>query len=203
MIAKTRPLRNPDGEISPKLSCLNDEEEWKKAGYIFIPDAPTSNVIKLIKNIYFGCDKENLYLRIELNKNSAKLAYDKIENQIAIYILNEYAENFSPVRFVNKNENICPIVKNAFSNELRFVFDDKTVSKIFATKSLNYGLWGRCPAKKSEIKYLKDIIELKISLEDLGFDLNCTKEFAFCILDTTNELINEVYPQDVLISLKV
>ena len=204
-VAKTRPLRNPDGEISPTLNCLAEgaDSEWKKAGFIFIPDAPTSNVIRLIKNIYFGYDKENFYLRIELNKNSTKIGYDKIENQIAIYILNEYAENFSPVRFVNKNENIYPIIRNNFSSEIRFVFNDKEVSKIFSNKALNYGLWGRSPAKNSKINYLNDIIELKISFEDLGFETGYTKEFAFCILDATDELINEVYPQDVLINLRV
>lgn len=203
MVAKTRPLRNPSSEISPKLNCNLEDTlgEWKNAGYIFIPDGPTSNTIRLVKNIYYGCDKEYFYLRIELNKNSSKISYDKIENQIAIYILNEYSQNFSPVRFVNKNDSIYPIIKNKFSNELRFVFSDKEVSRIFLNKAQSWGLWGRMSSKKSEIKF-KDVIELKISFEDLGFDMNRTKEFAFCVLDATDELINEVYPQDVLINLK-
>ena len=201
-VAKINSLRVPKEEISPELTCnLYIDENWRKAGSIFIPDAPTSNNARLIKDIYFGCDKNYLYLRIELNKNSPKIEHEKLENQIAIYILNEYATNLSPVRFVNKNDNIFPIIRNVFSNELRFIFNGKEVSKIFLNKALPYNLWERSSSKKSEIKYEEKILELKISFEDLNFDILKTKEFAFCVLDITNELINEIYPQDVLISL--
>ena len=48
------------------------------------------------------------------------------------------------------------------------------------------------------MKEYEDIIELKIPLKDLdAFDCN----LSFFIIDATNELINEVYPQDVLINL--
>jgi len=49
-------LRNPTKQISPRLICdTNDElKEWENAGFIFIPDRPTSNISSLIKNIYFG-----------------------------------------------------------------------------------------------------------------------------------------------------
>ena len=52
-------------------------------------------------------------------------------------------------------------------------------------------------AKNSKITY-NDTIELKISFDDISI---FSKDISFCIIDSTNELINEVYPQDVLISL--
>ena len=200
-VVTTKPLRNPTGEISPSLICdiQDKKKEWQNAGCIFIPDGPTSNVSRLVKNILFGFDDKNLYLRFELNKNAVKLAMDNIENQIVIYFINDSSEAYSPIRLANKNENIYPIVKNKFSHEARFVFNEKTVSRLFLNKALEFNLWCQTPSKKSKIAY-KDVIELKISFEDIGFDSGFQKSIAFCVMDATNELINEIYPQDVLIT---
>ena len=199
--ASIRALRNPIGQISPSLSCDIDDKnnEWVNAGCIFVPDGPTSNITRLIKNILFGFDKEYLYFRFELNKNSPKIKHQLIENQIVIYFSNEKSRYYSPIRFVNKDENFYPIIKKHFSNELRFVFDEKNISRIFLNKAISYGLWYQNTAKKSKIAY-KDVIELKIALEDLAFE---TKEFSFCVIDASNELINEVYPQDSMINIKI
>lgn len=197
--ATTRPLRNPICEISPSLSCYDSNKEWENAGLIFVPDGPTSNINRLIKNIYFGYDKKYIYYRFELNKNSIKMHYNQIEKQIAIYFTSDKSSCFSPVRFVSKNENaIYPIIKNQFSRELRFVFDNKNVSKLYLNKACPWGLWTSLQAKNSKIAY-NDVIELKVAYSDLNFENN---EFSFFIIDLSNELINEAYPQDALIDLK-
>ena len=129
-----KPLRNPKSEITPSLCCDIDDnlQEWENAGSIFIPDGPTSNISSLIKNIYFGYDKEYLYFRFILNRNSVKMAYENIQNQIAIYFANENERFLSPIRFVSKNDNsIYPILMNQFSREVRFVFDSNKISRLF------------------------------------------------------------------------
>lgn len=198
--ATTRPLRNPYGKIAPSLKCDFDDkdEEWENAGYIFIPDGPTANISRLIKNIRFGLDDENIYFRFELNKNSRKLSDSNVENQISIYFSDEKSEYFSPIRFVSKNENIYPITRNQFSNEVRFVINKTKLSRIFVNKSAPYGLWSQLSAKKSKANYKNGIIEIKISLSDMQI---LSKHFSLFILDATNELINEVYPQDMLMDL--
>jgi hypothetical protein len=198
----TRPLKYPSGFISPSLSCdiSDSKREWQDAGLIFIPDSPTSNVIRMIKNIYFGCDRENVYFRLELNKNSIKMSIDNLENQIAIYFAADNAQNYSPIRFVSKNENmIYPIIKNGFSHEIRFVIDNQKVSKIFFNKASQWGLWSQVISKDTKIVY-KDVVELKVPLKSLDIS---SGNLSFFIIDATNELINEVYPQDVLINLGV
>lgn len=194
-------LRNPTDKITPSLICdIKDEKkEWQNAGYIFIPDGPTSNISSLIKNINFGCDDENLYFRFILNKNSLKIANNNIQNQIAIYFQNPNARYFAPIRFVNKNENIPPILFNQFSRELRFVFDNRNISRMFLNNACANGLWSQIVSKKSQIAYKNNVIELKMPLNDLGI---FNKQFSFCIIDSTNELINEVYPQDTMISFE-
>lgn len=195
-----KPLRNPKSEISPKLNCDENDElkEWENAGSIFIPDGPTSNISSLIKNIYFGKDSEYIYFRFVLNRNSVKMAYENIQNQIAIYFANNNERFLSPIRFVSKNDNIIyPILMNQFSREVRFVFDSNRISRLFFNRSCPYGLWSQMLSKKSKIAY-KDVIELKIPFEDLGVEQG---NLSFFIIDSTNELINEVYPQDVLIDV--
>ncbi len=194
----TRPLRNPVAQISPSLNCDTSEDntEWDNAGTIFIPDGPTSNISSLLKNIYFGYDNEFIYFRFVLNKNSMKMHRANIQNQIAIYFSNIRERFYSPIRFVSKNDNFYPILMNQFSREVRFVFDSKRVSRIFFNKACPYGLWSQMLSKKSKIAY-NDVIDLKIPFEDLGVE---NLDFSFCIIDSTNELINEVYPQDVMIS---
>ncbi|MBQ7287045.1 MAG: hypothetical protein IJW73_04715 [Candidatus Gastranaerophilales bacterium] len=195
-----KPLRNPSDRICPKLTCdINDElREWENAGTIFIPDGPSSNISSLIKNIYFGNDEKYIYFRFELNRHSAKMMSEHIQNQIAIYFSSENERCLSPIRFVSKNDNaIYPILRNQFSREVRFVFDCNRISRIFFNKSCPYGLWSQMLSKNSKIAY-KDVIEMKIPFEDLGFS-ECN--FSFCIIDSTNELINEVYPHDVMITI--
>jgi len=199
-ISSVKTLRNPEGDISPSLSCdINDKkDEWAKAGIIFIPDGPTSNIGNLVKNIYFGKDENNAYFRFELNKNSIRMQIDNLENQIAIYFASKNSLYYSPVRFVNKNENlIYPIVKNNFSHEIRFSIDNKKITKVLFNKACQWGLWSQGVSKKSKIIY-KDVIELKIPFKDLNIEKD---ELSFFIIDATNDLINEVYPQDSLINL--
>ena len=195
----TRPLRNSVSEISPSLCCdINDEKkEWENAGSIYIPDGPTSNISSLLKNIYFGYDKEYLYFRFVLNRNSMKMSRQNIQNQIAIYFSNLKERYYSPIRFVSKNDNVYPILMNQFTREVRFVFDSNRISRIFFNRAHQYGLWVQMLSKDSKIAY-NDVIEMKIPFSDLGV---VDREISFCIIDSTNELINEVYPQDVMIDV--
>ena len=194
-----RPLRNPLGKINPDLSALNsDISQWQNAGYIFIPDNPTSNLIRLIKNIHFGYDDKNLYFRFELNKNSTRLEYKNLQNTIAIYFIDKNAQYYSPIRFINRNENIYPILKKHFSTEAKLNFKNNGISSIKINKAINYGLYCQSIPKNSTINY-KDTIEIKLSFKDLN--IKSKDDVLICIIDSTNGLINEVYPQDVLIEL--
>ncbi|MBR3605856.1 MAG: hypothetical protein IKL52_07495, partial [Candidatus Gastranaerophilales bacterium] len=156
-----------------------------------------SNISSLLKNIYYGYDKEYLYFRFVLNKNSMKMSRQHIQNQIVIYFSNIKDRYYSPIRFVSKNDNIYPILMNQFTREVRFVFDSNRISRIFFNKAHQYGLWTQILSKDSKIAY-NEVIEMKIPFSDLGA---IDREISFCIIDSTNELINEVYPQDVMIDV--
>ena len=145
----------PNGLITPSLKCdIEDKDnEWENAGYIFIPDAPTSDISKLIKNIHYGFDDNNLYFRFEINKASQRLESKNLRNRIAIYFINKNEQYFSPirkdhilirgtkgeientqVRYLNSDDKpVCSDIKTVMSGLLdgfyidKITFEDKTL----------------------------------------------------------------------------
>ena len=67
-------------------------------------------------------------------------------------------------------------------------------------KSTFGGLWISQLLKKVNHAY-KDTIEVAISFDDLG--VNPGETIEFCIIAATNGILNEVYPQDILLTLTI
>ena len=195
-----KPIRQAIGHISPVIDGKQDEmfDEWENAGYIFLPDSPTFSKIKAIKGIYYGCDSENLFFKFEVNRQSVSKSNHFLMNQIHIYIRSAFQNSLSPVRVVSRTNNIYPTLKNSFSHEVMFSFNKNDLFPPVLNTSMPGGLWKMVLMKHDEYAY-KDVIELKISYKDLGLEENTPVEF--CVASATNEVINEVYPQDVLLTL--
>lgn len=195
-----KPIRQAIGHISPVIDGKQDEmfDEWENAGYIFLPDSPTFSKIKAIKGIYYGCDSENLFFKFEVNRQSVSKSNHFLMNQIHIYIRSAFQNSLSPVRVVSRTNNIYPTLKNSFSHEVMFSFNKNDLFPPILNTSMPGGLWKMVLMKHDEYAY-KDVIELKISYKDLGLEENTPVEF--CVASATNEVINEVYPQDVLLTL--
>lgn len=195
-----KPIRQAIGHISPVIDGKQDEmfDEWENAGYIFLPDSPTFSKIKAIKGIYYGCDSENLFFKFEVNRQSVSKSNHFLMNQIHIYIRSAFQNSLSPVRVVSRTNNIYPTLKNSFSHEVMFSFNKNDLFPPVLSTSMPGGLWKMVLMKHDEYAY-KDVIELKISYKDLGLEENTPVEF--CVVSATNEVINEVYPQDVLLTL--
>ena len=78
------------------------------------------------------------------------------------------------------------------------IYASRNALIIYFSKSINWTLWNQIIPKNSKVVY-KDVIEIKIALEEFEISRG---NLSFFIIDATNEIINEVYPQDVLINLK-
>lgn len=195
-----KPIRQAVGHISPVIDGKQGEilDEWENAGYIFLPDSPTFSKMKAIKGIYYGCDGENLYFKFEVNQQTVSKSNHFLKNQIHIYLRNSVQNTFSPVRVISRNNDIYPTLKNIFSHEIMFSFNKNDLLPPILSVAMQGGLWKMVLMKHDEYAY-KDVIELKISYKDLGLEENTPVEF--CVVSATNEVINEVYPQDSLLSL--
>ena len=195
-----KPVREPRRAISPIIDGVVDEnvDNWADAGYIFLPDSPTFSADKTIKGIYYGNDDTNVYFKFELNKKNITNSKHFLRNQIFLYFRSENQNILSPVRTVSKTENIYPIIENQFTHEVSFSFNDTEMLPLALAKSTFGGLWISQLLKRVNYAY-RDTIEISISFEDLGIAPGESVEF--CILAATKGVLNEVYPQDVLLSL--
>ncbi len=196
-----KPVREPRKMISPVIDGVLDEnvDNWADAGYIFLPDSPTFSAGKTIKGIYFGNDETNVYFKFELNKKNITNSKYFLRNQIFLYFRNETQNILSPARTTIRTENIYPIIENQFTHEISFSFNDTEMLPLNIAKSTFGGLWASGLLKKASYAY-QDTIEIAVSFEDLG--VNIGESIEFCIIAATNTNLNEVYPQDVLLSLR-
>jgi len=195
-----KPVREPKRAISPIIDGVIDEsiDNWADAGYIFLPDSPTFSADKTIKGIYYGNDDTNVYFKFELNKKNITNSKHFLRNQIFLYFRSESQNILSPVRTVSKTENIYPIIENQFTHEVSFSFNNTEMLPLALAKSTFGGLWISQLLKRINYAY-RDTIEISISFEDLG--VNPGESVEFCILAATKGVLNEVYPQDILLTL--
>lgn len=195
-----KPIRQAINHISPIIDGKIDQmfDEWQNAGYIFLPDSPTFSKNKTIRGIYYGCDSENLYFKFEVNAQNVSKSNHFLKNQIHIYIRSQIQSTLSPVRAISRTNNIFPTVKNSFSHEIMFAFNKNDLLPPILSVAMPGGLWKMVLMKHDEYAYA-DVIELKISYKDLGLAQDTPVEF--CVVSASNEVINEVYPQDVLLTL--
>lgn len=195
-----KPLRQVSGYICPTIDGIERGvlDEWENSGYIFLPDSPTFSKWKSIKGIYYGCNSENLYFKFDVNHQTVSKSNHFIKNQIHIYLRTPSQSVLSPVRTASRTGNIYPTIKNSFSHEIMFAFNKKDLLPPVLNVAIPGGLWKMTLMKHDEYAY-KDVIEIKISYKDLGLDPNTPVEF--CVVSATGGIINEVYPQDVLLTL--
>ena len=79
-----------------------------------------------------------------------------------------------------------------------FAFNKNDILPPVLSFAISGGLWQMKLMKQDEYAY-RDVIELKISYKDLGLEENAPVEF--CVVSATGGIINEIYPQDVLLAL--
>ena len=198
-----KPSKVPKKLISPQIDGKNNLlDGWTDAGYIEIPSRPIMEDKKIINKIFFGFDKKNIYFRFDLN------TYIKDENdyfkdfyQIFIYFKNQSNKNknLSSIRTVNRSDTLFPIIKDKYSNEIKISFTGKkglAPQLSYATKD---NLWVYKLSNNIKFAY-NEIAELSISFDELGVKIG--EKVDFFILTSVNDITEEVFPQDVVLSIE-
>lgn len=199
----TKPSRYPQNSISPKVDGVLslDDEEWLNAGCIDMPDGPATQESKLFDKICYGSDENNFYLRLYIsNSIQGDYATNPILHQMYIYMRNcDRKQLQSPVRLINKTENISPIMREKFHNELRISMMNNRLYPMRLTKSIQGGLWAIRDTKDIKMVY-QNVIDVSIPFETLDIASGEKLEFFFA---NANFGIKDSYsPQDVLLTVK-
>jgi len=170
----------PEGLISPKIDGKEDISLWKNAGCIEIPDGPVLRESKLFEKIRFGNDSENLYFKFHLNK------YIKNNNlpikrtyQMYIYLRKSgRTQALSPIRLVNKSQNVSPIALEKFHNEIQISIRDNELRFLRLVKAIPGDMWVMGNSKVMEAAY-DEVLDLKIPFDALDIETDETLEFLF------------------------
>lgn len=199
----TKPSRYPKSQISPKIDGLDgaDDAEWLNAGCINMPDGPVLQENKLFDKICFGADENNFYLRLYLSnfyqENPQK---DNIMHQLYIYMRNcDRKQLQSPIRLINKTENIFPIMREKFHNELRISVLENKLYPAQLIKSMQGGLWVIQNAKDLKIAFQK-VIDVSVPFENLDIARGERVEFFFA--NANFGIKDSFIPQDVLLNVQ-
>lgn len=198
----SKPSRYPQNTISPKIDGLedSDDEEWLNAGCIDIPDGPILQGNKLFDKICYGSDEDNFYLRLYLSSSlQVNYSTNPILHQMYIYMRNSDRKQLqSPIRLINKTENVSPIMREKFHNELRISMMDNKLYPIRFTKAIQGGLWAMQDAEDVKMAYQK-VVDVSIPFNSLDIEAGEKLEFFFA---NANFGIKDAFsPHDILLNV--
>lgn len=178
--AFTKPSRYPRGEFTPSIDGNKDDDSWLNAGCIDIPDGPVLRDSKFFDRICYGYDKNNFYLRFYINKyilDNPELK--KRTYQIYIYMRNSNKKtSLSPIRLINKTENVLPLLREKFHNELQLSVVNNELKLLRLIKAVPGGIWALQSDKDLHYAHA-NTIDLCIPFEMLEVENNEILEFMF------------------------
>lgn len=195
--------RYPQKEMENfELSGNDPKEKWEYAGCIDIPASPTMQEKKFLNKIYFGYDKDNLYLRFDVNK----YVLDKEQgfkdfNQIYIYFKNNQniGMNSSSIRTVCKTQDVLPLLKETFNSEIKLTLFRNFHFNAQLSQAINDNLW--VLQLKNNVEHVfDDFLEVKIPFDDLR--VNSKEQVEFLIIQGPIGITDEFYPQNNFLYVK-
>jgi len=199
--AIAKPSRYPKGEFTPMVKGTElDEDLWLNAGCIDIPDGPVLKETKLFDRICFGYDKDNMYFRLYINQYNKELAAERhYVNQIYIYTRNQNKKhNLSPVRVIHKTDNLIPLAKEKFHNEIQISMHNGEINLTRLAKATAQNLWIISSSKNLTTIFDK-VVDISIPFDDLDINHGETVEFVFV---NANFGVKDFYvPNDMLLTI--
>ena len=197
-----KPLRNPRRQITPNINGLiKNNDEWMSAGCIDLPTGPVIKETKLVNRIYFGSDKDNLYIRFDTNSyfiNSTNCFKEYFSIYVYIKAYNASLNQTSSVRTTNKTETLHPVLVDKYTHEIKYALTPNRKFPFQFSKAVKSGLWEL--QWEHNIKYVqKEIFETSIPYKDL--EIEPGESFDFFFLTGCSGVTEEIYPKDVPLSL--
>lgn len=201
-----KPLRMPRANITPVINgVIMKQDHWKNAGCIEIPDGPILQKNKPFDKIYYGCDKDNLYLRFDMNKaykdDSFKMAIEAMNHfQTFIYLKNERLahKTSANIRTITKLETTYPTMMEKYTHEIGLLAIKGKMAPVVVSKASKNGLWGLKITNKVKMAFV-DILELAIPFDEL--EVMPGERLEFFIIHASLDIAHDFYPKDSLLSI--
>jgi hypothetical protein len=194
------PFKHPSKPITPRMDGLYESSnDWFYSGNISMLDGPVFRENKSVEKIHFGCDNNNVYFRLHVNKNSSENSYIDRINQFYIYTRNATnVGNRAYIRLISKTDNPYPILREKFEHELALTLVKDTLYPPRLTSCLHPNMWTLADPESISIVY-KDVIDITIPFDTLGVQSGETVEFFMA--NTDSGVKNTHIPQEILLTM--
>jgi len=195
------PFKRPSRGITPKMDGLHDSDnDWYNSGLISLLDGPVHRENKSIDKIFFGCDNNNMYFRLHVNKSAKNTNFLDRINQFYIYVRNAtHAGARAYIRLISKTDNPYPILREKFENELTLTLVKDNLYPPRLSKCLHQNMWTLANPEGVNIVY-KDVIDLSVPFDTIG--VNHGEKVEFFIANTDSGVKNTYIPQEILLSMQ-
>lgn len=195
----TKQSHMPKDFITPQVNGRSSIGVWENAGYIQTVQGPIYNVEKLFSKIYFGNDKDKIYIRFDINKHNIERLRDKsILSQIMLYF--QGFNNTSTISYVRmrQTQNYLPnVLRYAYSHEIEIPIMRGIVLPPVFSKSMENSLWE--VLINHDIKFANNqVIEMAIPFADLN--IKSGDKVNLTILTGKNGIIDEIITKDKPVS---
>lgn len=194
------PFKQPLRQITPKMDGLAESaNDWYNAGSISLLDGPVYRESKNVDKILYGCDSENIYLRLNVYKGNNENATISRISQLYMYMRNASTiNNRAFIRLISKTDSPYPILFEKFEQELTLTLIKDTLYPPRLATCRHPNMWTLANHEDITIVY-KDVIDLTIPFDVLG--INKGEKIEFFIANTESGVKNTYIPQEILLSL--
>jgi len=169
--------------------------------FLELSDGPVLQDSKIFDKIAYSCDSTNFYIKFYLNEylvNNPSKYFQTFQSYI--YMRNAHKkQTLSHIRLINKTENILPVCKEKFHNELQITVDNGALKFSRLTCAIANGLWVLQSSKDFAISHEKTI-DVTIPLDNL--DIAYGEELEFVIAQSKLGVLDSVTPNEVLLKVK-
>jgi len=202
-LTASKPSAYPLSLITPEINGKNitsKDDAWNNAGYIELPDGPVLRESKLFDKIRFGNDEDNFYLKFNMNKY-IKENSELLKRTYQMYVYFRAANNkqdLSPVRLINKTENVSPVSMEKFHNEFQIAIKNDTLQLIRLIRAIPGDMWVLEHTRSIDTAY-GETLDIKIPFSLLGIQKGVSLEFLFV---NANYGIKDFYiPDEMVLSV--
>ena len=194
------PFKHPQRNITPRMDGLyKSVDDWYNSGSISMLDGPVFRENKIVDKINFGCDKDNIYFRLHVNKGSGEISFIDRINQFYIYTRNaSRINNRGYIRLISKTDNPYPILLERFEHEITLTIVKDTLYPVRLSTVLHPNMW-TLDNPEGILIVNNDVIDVAIPFEKLGIQEGETVEFF--LANTDSGVKNTYIPQEILLTL--
>lgn len=187
-----------DVPLTPLMNGLINDITWDMAHSVNVPEGPELQGQKIFERICYCADRDKFYIRLYLSEQTQNT--NPFLHQMYIYFKNPQRDQYlSSVRLICKNENVSPVMKEKFHNELRISMMDKKLYPLRFTRAIDNNLWTMNETDRINVIF-KEVVDIAIPFEELDVRIGETMQFFFA---NTNFGIKDAFsPQDIMLTIK-